>query len=467
MIIDGEKWACEACVRGHRVSNCQHSDRPLQHINKKGRPVSQCQHCRSMRKSRQSHVKCDCGEKSHKCAHLKTTVEGHRDSCCCNHGGRCTCSHKKEPGLDPVPESDSDDHATTVSATASCGVPSKSAAATKQAAAPKGGAVRSRRRANTIHSDGSSSLMFDESGRHKPTYKHAKASSKCEPYPLKRVNSVHSTSSLPNRSPADSPAAVGYGTAELASGPEAAARRAVKSEATSPLLTPGFSQINSQLAPLDLSSIEYPRYVPGTGSAGFDLFGTGALADHEGPMFSAGLTAPHVDWSHYDGLDFGRSGGDGFASSSYGRGTHGYAGAGGFDFNGSEQAPTMTTATSGDVSEVEDFMGPGGTDEFDVGGAFGAAYGGLASGATADLSALEYEDLGAVSKVQAALGAAGSATKLYTTSSAAEDSVLAAVPTSAAFADDPLFWINDYSHGLPVMDNSTPDPNGLYNWDTR
>ncbi len=24
MLIDGEKWACEACVRGHRVSNCQH-----------------------------------------------------------------------------------------------------------------------------------------------------------------------------------------------------------------------------------------------------------------------------------------------------------------------------------------------------------------------------------------------------------------------------------------------------------
>ncbi|MBE3049933.1 hypothetical protein IMZ48_47030 [Candidatus Bathyarchaeota archaeon] len=25
MIVDGEKFACEACVRGHRVSNCQHS----------------------------------------------------------------------------------------------------------------------------------------------------------------------------------------------------------------------------------------------------------------------------------------------------------------------------------------------------------------------------------------------------------------------------------------------------------
>lgn len=53
------------------------ADRPLQHINKKGRPVSQCQHCRAMRKSRSSHVKCDCGEKPSKCAHLQPTVEGH------------------------------------------------------------------------------------------------------------------------------------------------------------------------------------------------------------------------------------------------------------------------------------------------------------------------------------------------------------------------------------------------------
>lgn len=40
--------------------------------------MSQCQHCRAMRKSRASHVKCDCGEKTHKCMHLKTTVEGHK-----------------------------------------------------------------------------------------------------------------------------------------------------------------------------------------------------------------------------------------------------------------------------------------------------------------------------------------------------------------------------------------------------
>ena len=29
MLIDGEKYACDACVRGHRVSNCQHSGKFL------------------------------------------------------------------------------------------------------------------------------------------------------------------------------------------------------------------------------------------------------------------------------------------------------------------------------------------------------------------------------------------------------------------------------------------------------
>lgn len=62
---------------GSSLHSC-FTDRPLQHINKKGRPVSQCQHCRAMRKSRSAHSKCDCGEKTHKCAHLKATVEGHK-----------------------------------------------------------------------------------------------------------------------------------------------------------------------------------------------------------------------------------------------------------------------------------------------------------------------------------------------------------------------------------------------------
>lgn len=86
MLINGEKFACEACVRGHRVSSCHHQgkwscdsrgwqkisgviltcpDRPLVHVNKKGRPVSQCQHCRGLRKARAQHVKCECHDKAH------------------------------------------------------------------------------------------------------------------------------------------------------------------------------------------------------------------------------------------------------------------------------------------------------------------------------------------------------------------------------------------------------------------
>ncbi|EAW11750.1 putative Cu-dependent DNA-binding protein [Aspergillus clavatus NRRL 1] len=45
MLIDGEKWACEACVRGHRVTTCKHHDRPLIRINRKGRPFSTCSVC--------------------------------------------------------------------------------------------------------------------------------------------------------------------------------------------------------------------------------------------------------------------------------------------------------------------------------------------------------------------------------------------------------------------------------------
>lgn len=53
-------------------------ERKLLHVNKKGRPVSQCPHCRSLRKNRSQHVKCDCHDKSHAkedCPHLKDLAE--------------------------------------------------------------------------------------------------------------------------------------------------------------------------------------------------------------------------------------------------------------------------------------------------------------------------------------------------------------------------------------------------------
>ncbi|KAF2276691.1 uncharacterized protein EI97DRAFT_490101 [Westerdykella ornata] len=114
-VINGEKWACQSCVKGHRVSGCTHTDRELIHINPKGRPVKQCEHCRGARKSKSHHAKCDCGEKKDKDKHkdkgdakgehlvdssadessnLDPVNNGNR--CCCHSGAKCICGLKKE-----------------------------------------------------------------------------------------------------------------------------------------------------------------------------------------------------------------------------------------------------------------------------------------------------------------------------------------------------------------------------------
>ncbi|KAM4062841.1 copper fist DNA binding domain-containing protein [Hirsutella rhossiliensis] len=417
MLIDGEKYACEACVRGHRVSNCQHSDRPLQHINKKGRPVSQCQHCRNMRKSRSAHIKCDCGEKTSKCAHLQQPVEGHKETCCCNHGGRCTCCHKKEPSLDTVPESDSDGE------TPSLAMPTRPKAAAR------------RRRANTVHSDGV--LSFDQNGHHKPTAKHNRAAQKCGPYQLNRVNSATSTSSLGASSEslfyqAGSEGQSLGGRSRAATAHE---QRRVKSETASPLMTgSAFPQLNGALPPLDLSRIEYPASYVGNGT--FEMFGSGLTSEHEAPMYSAGLSAASVDWSHYD---LGESKGD-FAPSSYSQaGAQSFSGL--FDFgSGSEQLPRLanTTSTSGDVSEVEDLMGNGDGD-FDgfSAGSNGFLRQGNLVGNSTDLSGIDYDSF-------------------YQKNS--EGTSLPAT-TISMVEEDAAFWVPNYNEGIATMDES-PDPLG-------
>ncbi|EMD37150.1 hypothetical protein CERSUDRAFT_115065 [Gelatoporia subvermispora B] len=63
VFIGDKKYACESCIKGHRSSACKHTDRPLFEIKRKGRPVTQCDHCRELRKTKQVHVKCMCGVK--------------------------------------------------------------------------------------------------------------------------------------------------------------------------------------------------------------------------------------------------------------------------------------------------------------------------------------------------------------------------------------------------------------------
>ena len=60
VVIDNTKFACERCIKGHRTSSCKHTDRPLIEIKKKGRPQTQCDHCRTLRKTKSVHVKCLC-----------------------------------------------------------------------------------------------------------------------------------------------------------------------------------------------------------------------------------------------------------------------------------------------------------------------------------------------------------------------------------------------------------------------
>ncbi|SCZ99811.1 BZ3501_MvSof-1269-A2-R1_Chr12-2g03508 [Microbotryum saponariae] len=62
MIIDGIKFTCETCLRGHRSANCPeaHGDRPLTEVKKKGRPKTQCSICQRHRQETNTHMKCHC-----------------------------------------------------------------------------------------------------------------------------------------------------------------------------------------------------------------------------------------------------------------------------------------------------------------------------------------------------------------------------------------------------------------------
>ncbi|KAH7193890.1 copper fist DNA binding domain-containing protein [Fusarium flagelliforme] len=92
MASNTEKLACESCIRGHRVAKCQHTDRPLLRVSRKGRPVSQCDHCRTLRNSRSVHTKCKCASASHQ-AMLKAFGQ---ERCLCDEGETCKCAHKTD-----------------------------------------------------------------------------------------------------------------------------------------------------------------------------------------------------------------------------------------------------------------------------------------------------------------------------------------------------------------------------------
>ncbi|TFB06641.1 hypothetical protein CCMA1212_000478 [Trichoderma ghanense] len=368
-----------------------------------------------MRKSRSAHIKCDCGEKTSKCIHLQPPVEGHlgechrsygirpsqalgsnrswpTETCCCNHGAPCTCAGKKEATLQPVPESDSDS-----------GQP--------KAAPPR--PVPKRRRANTIHSS-DIGMTFDQHGHHKPA-KHNRAAQRCGPYQLNRGNSVASAGSLGSSTDSLLYQAQSDAHAVMQRDFLAYEQRQVKSEATSPLMSASpFGQLNRNLPPLNLSGIS--NYSAYPASANVEMF---TIPDTD--VLSASL-AQSVDWNQ---LGLGEANDGTFTPSSYSQtGTHF---TGNFDFgSGSEQLPALagTRSTSGETSEIEDFM-PGGDREMD---GFGGSY---LRQANVDFSGLDFS-------------------YFDKTDNQADGQALAA--NVSAVEDDPAFYIPGYTENSAAVD---------------
>ncbi|KAH8705006.1 copper fist DNA binding domain protein [Talaromyces proteolyticus] len=337
MLIDGEKWACEACVRGHRVSGCNHNDRTLVHINKKGRPVSQCPHCRGLRKSRTTHTKCDCGDKKkdhHVTSHAETGAEKSEHKCRCLHGQRCSCALKKEQHLDPVPET---------------GVAPTPCTALTEMRKPRLTSTKSE-----------STLTVFRDGHHKPMHKHNDMAHKCGlPYTIPRHHTIHGTSELAQRSADHLPLATSKNTDTSPcfnldyESDDWPSQRRVKSEHGSPVFgaMAAPSQINTQISPLDLSS--YAAFDTNASSDSLSSFFQEpyqdpwlASPDTDLSTAAGAFNAPPVDWSSFPLSSTGVSTTVSQAPS--------YAS---FDFNNvsNPSYPGLTASSSGDISEVDDF----------------------------------------------------------------------------------------------------------------
>ncbi|CAG8786976.1 28082_t:CDS:2, partial [Gigaspora margarita] len=82
---------------GHRSSSCNHQDRQLIEIKRKGRPITQCDHCRELRKTHKIHVKCNCKERATNMStslddtSFSNTVDELLNPCQCTTGAKCVC----------------------------------------------------------------------------------------------------------------------------------------------------------------------------------------------------------------------------------------------------------------------------------------------------------------------------------------------------------------------------------------
>jgi hypothetical protein len=173
------------------------------------------------------------------------------------------------------------------------------------------------------------------------------------PYVVPRAHSIHGASpsgiahrsvdSLPHTNTIDALHGESHIKDSMVSAQQE--QRMVKSEHGSPHVQPAttLEALNGQLSPLDMTGInDFGDY----NFMNFDAFAP--MPENEQAIFSAGLSAASVDWSHYAGLGFDN---DNFATSAYSQAPS----FTGFDFGAVEQPALTSTSTSGEISEVEDF----------------------------------------------------------------------------------------------------------------
>ncbi|THC98873.1 hypothetical protein EYZ11_001651 [Aspergillus tanneri] len=352
------------------------SDRPLTHINKKGRPVSQCTHCRGLRKSRTTHTKCECGDKkknSHKHDSDPHAVDK-RDL------------KREHVGDDPVPET---------------GLPPPAHAMLSEP--PK------KPQLTSTKSDTSLTIFRD--GHHKPAHKHNDMAHKCGlPYTIPRSHTIHSTCDVARRSidhlPLTQATLMNEAFPNLPDQmPSLGPQRRVKSEHGSPESAPVLAtdDVPTSVPPLDLSSF-FPQAQPLDESvdrvapepvsvqplnqlvtsmppldvSSYATFSTTATSpvncmafqdpykdsyftspDTELPLSSTGFSAPPVDWSSFPLYSSDVPAATSTQAPSYAS----------FDYN--SMGPGLPApSSSGDISEVEDFgfsgLGNAGGDLHDL-----------------------------------------------------------------------------------------------------
>ncbi|KAK2745125.1 hypothetical protein FQN57_004032 [Myotisia sp. PD_48] len=315
MLIDGEKWACDACIRGHRVSTCNHHDRPLSHINKKGRPVSQCPHCRGLRKARATHSKCECGEKPHNkadCAaesHAKAAT-GNRKQCCCGHGSRCTCATKRDSNLETVPEA---------------------------------GPVLARR-----------STMSNVKRPHiVASKKHKEASKRAHPYSIPRSRTANPTSvpDYANRSIDHLPSSDTYTPQSVSTHQDSITSaprpiRRVRSEHGSPVPDFGDLGIGPPLT-LDMSFSTFPdQHSLASSLVDYRQHSPGLYYSSDADAVGSAISGPSIDWSTFD-FPYG--------SDSYATTYSQAASYTSYEYPGFQTANNLNQPSSGDTSDVDDF----------------------------------------------------------------------------------------------------------------